>query len=89
MWEVCRRDWDKQQYAIPLEVQAQRISVVTDAMCIIEEQLVQGAQFVETATELWMAVQHHSTIQHILQELQQAEVVLDQVRASTPSPVSA
>ena len=65
MQEVLHYDQDKQQYAIPPEVWAQRIAVVTDTMCIIEEQLTQGAQLVETATELWMAVQHHSTIQHI------------------------
>lgn len=88
MREVRNHDQDKQQYAIPLEVRAQRIFVVTDAMRIIEEQLTQGAQLVATTTELWMTVQHHSMIQHIQQELQQAEDVLDQVRVSAPSPNS-
>ena len=61
----------------------------TDAMRIIEEQLTQGAQLVEIATQLWTAVQHHFMLQHVQQELQQEKVVLEQVRASTPSPISA
>ena len=63
--------------------------MVTDTARIIQEQLMQGVQLVETATMLWKTVQHHSTLQHIQQELQQAESILDRVRAATISLVSA
>ena len=57
-------------------------------MHIILEQVMQGAQLVEIATQLWTTIQHHSMLQHIQMELQQAEAALDQVRASSPSTVS-
>ena len=59
--------------------------MVTDATLIIQEQLTRGAQLVEIAAQLWMALRHHSTLQHIQKELQEADATLDQVRASTTS----
>ena len=55
--EVHHHDQAMQhQYDIPLEEWDQRIAVVTDATCIIQEQLTQGAQLVKIATQLWMVV---------------------------------
>ena len=59
--------------------------MVTEATHIIQDQLTQGAQLVETTTQLWTTIQHHSTLKHIQKELQQVEATLDQVRASTTS----
>ena len=47
------------------------------------------AKLLEVATQLWMTVQNHPMLQHAQWELQQAENVLDQLRASTPPPVPA
>ena len=63
LWEVRHHDRARQQqYNVPQEVRDQWIAVVTKAMQIIQEQLMQVAQLVEAATQLWTTIQHHSTL---------------------------
>ena len=50
MQEVHHRNRERRkQYVMPPEERAQRISVITNATRIIQEQLVQGTQLLEAA----------------------------------------